>query len=352
MRDVPKRRTPRLRVAGSLIALALVLAAPPRSAAPAEASIAPRPALMAPLAETSILLSVARAGDRLVAVGQRGYILLSDDGKSWRQVPSPVDVMLNRVRFRDARMGWAVGHDAAILGTRDAGETWSVQHYGGEGRPLYDVIFHTDSRVTVIGGYGSYLVSDDGTTWTQQDHPLAALAQHLNAAARLADGTLLIAGERGLLARSRDDGVSWDLLGSPYTGSFFGALPFGGKGALVYGLRGNVYVAGDVSAAPTVDPETYDPYERETVTDAAALAELGWRPLETPTTESLFGGAADGAQMLLVGVNGVALRVDPGAGTARHVDTSARQTLSDLLRHGDGWIAVGRRGVRPLGALP
>ncbi|WP_445667044.1 hypothetical protein, partial [Klebsiella pneumoniae] len=39
------------------------------------------------------LLSVARAGERLVAVGESGLVILSDDqGATWRQVQAPVNV--------------------------------------------------------------------------------------------------------------------------------------------------------------------------------------------------------------------------------------------------------------------
>lgn len=324
----------------------------PAGAAPA-ASAKPRPAMLAPLAPRSILLGIATAGPRLVAVGQRGHVLLSDDGTAWRQIAVPVDAMLNRVRFRDERTGWAVGHDATILATRDGGETWALQHFSGEGRALYDVLFLDGGRLVALGAYGTYLVSaDDGQTWEPRAFALTELGQHFNAVARLGDGSLLIAGERGLLARSNDSGDSWALLDSPYTGSFFGVLPAGDKGALVFGLRGNVYVASDVARCPTVDPAGYDPYMRETVSDPAALARLGWEPIVRPTTESLFGAAADGTRALLVGVNGVVVRVDAAARTAELLKVPAPETLNDVVRQGDGWVAVGRRGVQTLGALP
>ena len=45
---------------------------------------------MAPLAEHSLLLDVTLAGERLIAVGERGHVLVSDDrGESWRQVRVP-----------------------------------------------------------------------------------------------------------------------------------------------------------------------------------------------------------------------------------------------------------------------
>jgi hypothetical protein len=49
-------------------------------------------------AAASLQLSVARAGKRLVSVGERGLVLLSDDdGRSWRQARQvPVSVALTR----------------------------------------------------------------------------------------------------------------------------------------------------------------------------------------------------------------------------------------------------------------
>ena len=38
-----------------------------------------------PLAEHSLLLDLARSGERLVAVGERGHVLMSSDGKTWTQ---------------------------------------------------------------------------------------------------------------------------------------------------------------------------------------------------------------------------------------------------------------------------
>jgi photosystem II stability/assembly factor-like uncharacterized protein len=46
------------------------------------------------------LLGAARAGERLVAVGQRGHILYSDDsGNAWQQAAVPVSADLNAVSF-------------------------------------------------------------------------------------------------------------------------------------------------------------------------------------------------------------------------------------------------------------
>ena len=103
-----------------------------------------RPAALEPAAVHSLMLGVARAGDRLVAVGERGHVLLSDDaGNSWRQAKSvPSQTLLTAVAFADPQRGWAVGHDELILHTADGGETWATQHYAPAAeQPLLDLWF-------------------------------------------------------------------------------------------------------------------------------------------------------------------------------------------------------------------
>ena len=83
-------------------------------------------AVKSKLANEALLLGVTRAGKRLVAVGEYGDILLSDDeGQSWHQAKKvPTTVTLTAVDFVDDKTGWAVGHDTVILKTEDGGETW------------------------------------------------------------------------------------------------------------------------------------------------------------------------------------------------------------------------------------
>ena len=74
------------------------------------------PSAMTPLASRSLLNGIARAGNRLVAVGARGHILYSDDeGKSWKQAKVPVSSDLTAVNFSTPQQGWAVGHDGVIV---------------------------------------------------------------------------------------------------------------------------------------------------------------------------------------------------------------------------------------------
>ena len=323
------------------------------TAAPA-APQPPRPALMAAKAVQARLLDIALAGPQMVAVGEEGVILRSADGKNWTQSASPVNVMLTRVRFADASHGWALGYDASILQTEDGGKTWALRHHDSQDRALYDILFLDAQHGIVVGAYGRVLETrDGGKTWAPGAPALSDLHLHLNVLLKLPDGALLVAGEGGLMARSADAGASWQALDSPYAGSFFGALAQGDKGVLAFGMRGNVFRAADLAACPTVDIAKWDPDGRVTVTEPDKLAALGWHKIDNPSHESLFGVLPLKDQSLLFfGINGTALKLANGGDALTQLKTPAAETLVHAVAFNGRLIAVGRRGIQDLGALP
>ena len=158
------RLRPRRRLAGAgLMALVLWLGLVSLPGASAEEAV------KAPLAIESLLLDGAAAGSRLVVVGERGHILVSTDGgASWSQAEVPTRVLLTAVHMHDERTGWAVGHDAVILRTRDGGESWTTVHRAPEEElPLLDVWFRDERNGFAVGAYGYFLATaDGGDTWT------------------------------------------------------------------------------------------------------------------------------------------------------------------------------------------
>ncbi len=335
---------------------ALLLLAHPFAAAGEDGpdpTLEPRPAEIMPLATDSILLDVARAGEGFVAVGERGHILRSRDGRNWTQVNAPVRRMLNRLRFTDGQHGWAVGYDAAILETPDAGRTWEVRHFDAESHPLYDIALLGNGNAIAVGGRGLVLQTlDGGKSWEPVENDVFDLQFHLFSITRLNDGGLLITAEKGLLVHSEDGGENWRMLAPAYTGSFFGALPHGESGALVFGLRGHVYLLKDVGAVDNENPLTWDEFEAETVTDPEELRDLGYQQLESGTLQGLFGGAVlDDGGVLLVGVNGVMLRSDPALTRFTQLRNPNPYTLNQVLPNKDRVLAVGRNGATwlPLG---
>jgi photosystem II stability/assembly factor-like uncharacterized protein len=229
-------------------AAALLLAASLAAPATLESELPPAEwAVIARLAPRSLLLDVARGGERLVAVGERGHVLVSrDDGASWLQAKVPTRALLTGVHMHDGRLGWAVGHDAVVLRTRDGGESWQRVHYAPqEERPLLDVWFADAERGLATSAYGELLATRDGGDTWQRRAIRDGEDFHLNALAAAADGTLYVAAEAGHLYRSDDAGLSWNPLPSPYEGSFFGVLPLAEGPVLAFGLRGRLFSSED-----------------------------------------------------------------------------------------------------------
>lgn len=294
---------------------------------PPPAAVKPMPAEIMPLTPKALLLGVENTGDHLIAVGDRGAIIASNDGKNWAQAQVPVRSALTTVAFADPMHGWAAGHDAAIVHTDDGGKTWKLQNFQPElEKPLLGMLALDAQHCFAVGAYGLLLETQDGgQTWNSVDsHGFDEDELHLNAINKLNNGDLMIAGEQGSLAISTDGGVTWTKQASPYEGSFFGVLPHGDKGALIYGLRGNVYVSDDARSGK-------------------------WTQLETGTVASMFGGApiASGGEVL-VGLNGVIMVIsaDEQVTLLRSPDGTP---LSDVVPYGDNYfLAVGESGVQPI----
>lgn len=226
---------------------------------------------MAALADKSLLLDGQLVSGRVVVVGERGHILVSDDaGVSWRQRPVPTRATLTSVFFVDERLGWAAGHAAVIVRTTDGGRSWTKLHEEAEGeRPILDLWFKDAQTGYAVGAYGLFLVTTDGgETW--QERPFSAEPAetaevdedggddewfentvemggdvHLNQLRESSTGRLFLAAEAGNIYRSDDGSESWLSLEPPYEGSFFGLLPLDGEALLVYGLRGNLLFSPD-----------------------------------------------------------------------------------------------------------
>lgn len=323
-----------------------------------DASRNPRAAVIAPRAATSLLLDVARAGDRWVAVGQRGNILLSDDGSDWRQVAVPVDATLTRVRFLDAQRGWAVGYDGTVLATADGGRSWTLLRFDPEwAKPWFDLHFYDADNGLLAGANGSLLAtSDGGRSWQPIESPALEDGPNLYNLAVLGDGSLLLAGERGFLARSTDRGANWQRLRSPYTGSYFGALAVDARGVVIFGLRGNAFRAADIEAAAVLTDEALQAMRDAELDPDAASGSAdpvstvpGWVELGNDDFESLFGGTvgADG-QVLLFGMNGRVMRVDFAAERLARLPVRADNNMNAGVIAGDALIVVGTAGVQRL----
>lgn len=298
-------------------------------------------AIESPRAVHSLLLDVAKAGKRLVAVGDRGHILYSDDqGLNWVQARVPTRQMLTSLYFVDEQHGWAVGHDAEILATTDGGETWSKQFEDLEREaPLLDVWFKDLQTGYAVGAYGALLeTTDGGETWDDVSDRLDNEdAYHLNAIAAVKDSGLFVVGEMGVMFRSADWGETWESIEEPpYEGSLFGVLGTGQSGVvLVYGLRGHLFRSGDFG----------DSWQQIRVGGG------GNGPLEF----GLSGAAQlDDGAIVVVGHGGSVLRSEDGGRSFALFNRPDRQSLAAVAAGDKGQLVlVGQGGARltaPTGA--
>lgn len=289
-----------------------------------EAIVKSLPSEIMPLTPKSLLLDIVDTGAHLVAVGDRGAVIVSNDGRNWAQVQTPTRSALTAVSFPDPDHGWAVGHDAVILHTADGGKTWDLQNFEPElEKPFLDVLFIDAERGFAVGAYGLfYKTEDGGQSWSEVESPIRESEWHFNSITRLNDGTLLIAGETGTLAKSTDGGATWATLESPYESSFFGAAPRGEKGAVIFGLRGNVFATEDVHGG-------------------------NWREIKTDSVASMFGATTFGdGRVVLVGLNGNIMMSANGLEQVELMKSKTGTPLSAAVAFGGELIAVGESGVQ------
>ena len=351
----------------------------PASAVYAVADIIETPAMKSDLAPESLLNDAVRAGDRILAVGERGHIIYSDDeGKSWTQSDVPVATTLTGISFGSDTHGWAVGHSGVILHSDDAGATWELQMSGvdaaelaiaakeeqaeamqerieeapeeekgdlewalddiyfaldnlqsdmdiGPVNPLLDVWFENDRHGIAVGAYGMALQNRDGSqTWRYMADELEnRQAFHLNSVARLTGGALVIVGEAGQVHVSTDNGESWERRESPYDGSLFGVLGTGQMNEmLIFGLRGNMFMSTDLGRT--------------------------WRTITNTAGATLNNGAVpDKNEVVLVGNGGTVLMSANGAESFREHFRDDREGVMDVVPvSGNNLLLFGEGGVK------
>ncbi|SEN43098.1 Uncharacterized protein SAMN04487857_11674 [Pseudomonas sp. ok272] len=353
--------TDRKLIPGALLALVLALSS---VAVTANGFVDPldQPARSVLQAAHKPLRDIVNTGKRLIAVGDNGLIIFSDDqAATWRQAQVPVSVDFNAVYFSDAQHGWAVGHGAAILHSSDGGETWTKQLDGrqleamvvdyfkggqsgleparadsylsailamsrpGPGQFFMGVWFDASGRNGyAVGPFGLIVGSHDGgKTWqpcnTRIDNDDLL---HLTAIDEVG-GRLFITGERGHVWVLEPGTGRFSARQTGYEGTLFGLT--GDQGALLaYGLRGHVFRSTDQGQH--------------------------WASVTNDFNNLVVAGAAlSGQKMVLVSQSAqVAMSRDQGA-TFTPLDIQPPSLLSGVVgMSGDQLALVGLNGVTTL----
>jgi photosystem II stability/assembly factor-like uncharacterized protein len=315
------------------------------------------PAVISARALSSRLTAVGVADGRIMAVGSDGHILASDNGgQTWQQCHVPVSSDLVAVRLLTKDKAWAVGHDGVVLHTADGGKTWVKQLDGrlaakamqdyyerqakagdaaaikmlpdvkrfiaeGPDKPFFDVLFLNQTEGFAVGAFNlSFRTRDGGKCWQPlNDRTENPQGLHLYGLAS-ANGVLYLVGEQGLIRRWNREQERFEVVNSPYKGSFFGA--FGKDSRLVvYGMRGNAFRSADGGAT--------------------------WTPLETKTTAGITSGAVLGdGRIVLTTYSGMLLSGDE-RGAFDRIQSAKPMAYAGVVATGaDSVVLAGSAGVR------
>jgi photosystem II stability/assembly factor-like uncharacterized protein len=340
---------------------AFALLTPAASPAAELRDVLDTPAMASAIAPLTIFNGLARAWKRVVAVGQRGHVVYSDDaGRTWVQAKVPVSSDLVAVAFPTAAHGWAVGHDGIVLHSADAGATWTRQLDGrtagaamlayytaenakgglgppdqaaklvdeakrfaeqGAENPFLDVWFEDERTGFVVGVFNLiFRTSDGGKTWEPWFHRTEnPKTLHLYAI-RPAGGALYIAGEQGLLLKLDAQSGRFRAVELPYQGTLFG-ITGSARSAVVFGLRGNAFRSTDGGNA--------------------------WQKIETGLQVGLTGGAEDAGRIVLVSQAGhVLVSADDGASFRPLKIERPAPAAAVVGADKDAVVIAGPRGVR------
>lgn len=271
-------------------------------AVPARADVPQYPQLVDPaipvLNPTRVyFVAGAIAGNRVVAGGEEGVIIYSDDsGQSWHQAAVPVSATITDIAFASPQVGWATGAFGVILKTEDGGKSWVKQLDGvgeialmntatqafaasqpapsaaavaagtpspadrathraqilagaGPDKPFLSLLPVSETEAFAFGTYRfAEHTTDGGKTWTDWsmniDDPES---QNIYGAAAIG-GAYYLVSETSLIFRSTDGGQTFQQLAQPGgTGgaTFFGIMDTGAGGILAYGVAGEMYLSTD-----------------------------------------------------------------------------------------------------------
>jgi photosystem II stability/assembly factor-like uncharacterized protein len=304
------------------------------------------------------MLAVAQAGSRLVAVGARGAIIVSNTlARSWVQAPVPVQSDLVAVQFPDSNSGWACGHDGVILHTLDGGYTWTKRldgvsaraefeaYYGrrisagdetlaeylrqiqlnydnGPSLPWLGVWFTDAETGYVVGSFGDIaFTSDGGQTWLPWlDHIDNPNFLDLNAIGDIG-GQLYIVGEQGMVYELNAARQKFEARPTGYAGSLFG-LTGTAETLIVFGLRGTIFRSVDQGKT--------------------------WTQSSNPSASSIMNGTVlPNGLIILVDVDGGVLLSDDGGKSFRLTGQTQNMPLTDVIDTGpDALVLTGLGGVR------
>ena len=277
------------------------------------------PDSLAIVASGAALTGVAWAGDRFVAVSERGTSLFSPTGLTWQENPNRIAYSLFRLATSGSKFVSLGGPGVLTeLYTYSDGNSWQQTH-AYDGTLFTDVCWGHD-RFVAVGYFGATMVSSDGLAWSPHSTGDSTSLQ-----AVCWDGSRFVAGSAGDGVYVSSDGNTWSHLSPSAQIPVINRITYGNGR---YVAVGNSYGSGSTLqgyAGTSTDGQSWD------------VVNLG-------AYDTFYDVAWTGSHYVICGKNGLLLYSTDGANwTDAALPTTA--TLYDLAV-GDGQaIAVGEDGT-------
>lgn len=228
--------------------------------------------------------AITCAGKRLIAAGEHGVIIYSDDnGATWLQAEVPVNVELTTVMFVTPQIGWAAGHFGVVLATSNGGKTWITQlngiqanqlteeaaqdpavatnpcpcaplamvragHFIAEGpdKPFLTMLVFSPLKILALGAYRMAMLTEDGgKSWVDWSLHIYDKYSHNIYGAASVGLKLYLVGEQGLIFCSVDNGNTFLPLPTASSVTLFGIIGAQDGSLVIFGVAGACFRSTD-----------------------------------------------------------------------------------------------------------
>lgn len=148
-------------------------------------------------------------GDIYLMSSSYGYVT-TNEGQNFTVYNHALGFQPFAAFFLDQNNGYAVGNQAQYATTSNGGQTWTAGT--GPANNLIDVFFTDLNNGWAADASTRYVTTDRGVTWTRDGNRNGGYDFNV----RSTDGSILASrfasGNNGEVARSRDNGATWDVI--------------------------------------------------------------------------------------------------------------------------------------------
>ena len=135
---------------------------------------------------------------------------------------------------------WATGNDGKVIRSEDDGKTWVEQKTPVQVH-LQDLDAWSPEKAVAVGNHGVVIVTQDGgKTWKQVEAPRSTVANKLMRVRVFPDGDAWAVGEMGAILRSKDFGASWERMAKEEDVAWNDVYFFNSRSGLVVGEFGRI----------------------------------------------------------------------------------------------------------------